>query len=162
MSVSFAPNGASGVVERVHHRGRRTTGAGLPRALGSEIRFRGRRLHMAANDVRELRRHGYEVVGHVGVQHLPLIVVDALFPKRRAESLHHTAANLLVDQERIDHGPAVLDAPVPQQGDEPGLGIDLQIGGLDAVGECEGVLARHVVPGRDELGLESVRQRVGR
>ena len=116
---------------------------------------------MADLDVRHLGRHRHQVVGHVAVEQLAALVVEAVLEQRAADPLHHAAADLLVDQLRIDHGAAVLHAPVLEQRDEAGVGVDLEIARLDAVGEGERPGARHVVARRHQLGLEAGRQRVG-
>jgi hypothetical protein len=74
--------------------------------------------------------------------------------------LHHATADLLLDEKRVHHPAAILDDPMLQERDEAGLDIDLQPRGLDAIGEGEGIIARHVVPRRHELGLDARRQRV--
>ena len=149
------------VVDRVHDRGRRAGGAGLADALGAELRLLRRRLDVRADDVGHLARHRHEVVGHVAVQELAVGAVEAFLVERGADALHDAAAQLLVDQHRVDHRARVLDAPVLEQPDEAGVGIDLDQRGLDAVGEGEAVLARRVVARDGELGLEIHRQRVG-
>ena len=116
---------------------------------------------MADVDVGHLGRHRHQVIRHVAVEQLALRVVDAVLEQRGADPLHHAAADLLVDELRVDHGAAILDHPMAQQLDEPGLGIDFEIGRLDAVGERERVGARHVMAGRHQLGLEAGRQGVG-
>ena len=69
---------------------------------------------------------GQETRPVVLVGELPAFVVDALLEQRRAKPLHHPATNLLVNQLRIDDGPAILDHPMLEQLDEAGFGIDLQ------------------------------------
>jgi len=97
---------------------------------------------MAALDVRHLRRHRHQIVGHVAVEHLPALVIEALLEQRRADALHHAAANLFIDQLRIDDGAAVLDAPMVDELDEAGVGVDFEVARLNAVGESEGPGAR--------------------
>jgi len=109
-------------------------GAGLARALGAKLAVGGGRDHMADLDVGHFHRHRHEIVGHVAVQQLAAVVIEAMLEQRGADALHHAAAHLFVDQLRIDDGAAVLDAPVLQQFDEARVGVDLEIAGLDAVG----------------------------
>ena len=149
------------VVDGVHDAARRAGGAGFARALGAELAVGGRRDDVADLDVRHLRRHRHEIVGHVAVEQLAALVIEAVLEQRGADALHHAAAHLLVDQLRIDHGAAVLDAPVLEQLDEAGVGVDLEIARLDAVGEGERPGARHVMARRHQLGLEAGRQGVG-
>src|SRR5258708_29473667 len=116
---------------------------------------------METGDIRHLAAHGHEVVGHVAVQQLAVGAVQALFEERRADSLHHAAADLLVDQHRVDQRARVLDTPVLEQLDESRIGIDLDQRRLYSIGEGEAVLARRVMPRHGELGLEIEGQRVG-
>ena len=60
-----------------------------------------------------------------------------LYIQGRPQPLHHTAAHLLVDELRVDEGAAVLDAPVLEQRHLAGFHVDLDVAGLDAVGEGE-------------------------
>ena len=50
------------------------------RALRAEIGIRCRRYGMAAHDIGKFGGHRHQVIGHVGVQHLTLIVIEAFFP----------------------------------------------------------------------------------
>src|SRR5215475_7550249 len=135
---------AQRVVDGIRHRAGRAGGAGLARALGAELGISRRRHHMADLDVGHLGCHGHQVVGHVAVEKLAAFVVAAVLEQRRADALHDAAADLLVDQLRIDDGAAVLHTPVLQERDESAVWVDLEPGGLDAVGEGERPGARHV------------------
>src|ERR1019366_7405325 len=76
------PQDANRIVDRVNHRRRRAAHPRLARALGAERRFCGRRCNMADLDIRHFRRHWYQVIHHTGVQHLALIIVDAVLIER--------------------------------------------------------------------------------
>ena len=89
------------------------------------------------------------------------LVVETILEQRAAEPLHDAAAHLLIHKLRIDHRAAIFHAPMLQELDEAGIGIDFQIGRLDAVGEGEGPAARHIMARRHHLGLEAGRQRIG-
>ena len=78
-----------------------------------------------------------------------------------ADALHDATADLLIDELRIDHGAAILDAPVLQERHRAGADVDVEIGGLHAVGEGERPGARHIVARHHELGLETRRQGIG-
>ena len=132
-----------------------------PAPLAPSSPVGGRRDHVADLDVRHLGGHRHQVVGHVAVEQLAARVIEAVLEQRGADALHHAAADLLVDQLRVDDGAAVLDAPVLQQRHRAGVGVDLEPARLDAVGEGERPGARHVVARRHQLGLEAGRQRVG-
>src|SRR3954468_1572291 len=90
------------VVDGVHHAARRAGGAGFARALSPKFAVGGGRDHMAHLDVRHLHRHRHEVIGHIAVEHLSALVIEAVLEQRGADTLHHAAANLFVDQLRID------------------------------------------------------------
>ena len=64
-----------------------------------------------------------------------------------AETLDATAAHLFVSQIRIDNATAILDHPMFQQANKARIGIDLNIGAVNAVGENIRQLA-HPEPAR--------------
>src|SRR5207245_11424111 len=107
----------------------------------------GGRLEVVADDVAHLARHRHEVVRHIAVQELPVRAVETFLVERGADALNYATADLLVDQQRVDERAGVLDAPMLEQLDEAGVRIDLEPGGLDAVGEREAVLAGRGGPG---------------
>src|SRR5262249_45100738 len=117
--------------------------------------------HVTDLDVRHLRRHRHQIVRHGAVGELPTLVIDAMLQQRRADSLDDAAADLLVDELRVDDGAAVLYAPVLQQRDEAGVGVDFEVACLYAVGEGEREGARYIMARGHHLGLEAGRQRVG-
>src|SRR5262249_48271958 len=117
--------------------------------------------HVADLDIGHYGGHRYEIVRHVAVEQLSACIVNAMLEQRRANPLHDTAADLLVHEQWIYNGAAVLDAPVPEQLHETRVRVDFNVARLHAVGEGEGPGARHVVARRHELRLKSRRQRVG-
>ena len=157
---TLAPKGPQRVVDGVHD-GRRSAGrAGLARALGAEQQLPRRRLDMADLDVGHLGRHRHQVVGHRADQQLALGRVGAVLVERAADALHDAAAHLLVDQQRIDDAPAILDAPMLQQRDDAGVDVDLEPAGLHAVGEGERIGLGDEVPGLHQLARQVGWQRV--
>ena len=73
----------------------------------------------------------------------PPLVVQAVLEQHAAEALHDAAAHLLVDELRVDDRAAVLHAPVLQELDEAGVGVDLEIASactplVNANGHCRG------------------------
>src|SRR5262249_60877716 len=94
------------------------------------------------------------------VGRLPARVVEAGPERPPADPLHYAAANLLVDELRVDDRAAVLHAPVLEQLYDTGVGVDFEVARLHAVGEGERPGARHIVAGRHQLRLEARRQRV--
>src|SRR6185436_6723036 len=109
--------------------------AGFADAFHAERGAGDRRLDVRYLDVGHLPRHRHEVVGHRAVEELARLVVEAFLVERSAHSLHHTAADLLVGEERVDHLAAVLDHPMLEEPDEAGLRVDLDQARLDAIGE---------------------------
>ena len=86
------------------------------------------------------------------------LVVEAVLVERPADALHAAAAHLLVGQLRVDHAPAVLDHPVLQQADEAGVGVDLDMGAVDAVGEDVEIIDQTEASRMRQQGLHAVGQ----
>ena len=121
------------VVDGSPDRTRRADGSGFADAFGAQQCCPGRRRHMGDVDVGHFRRHRDDVVGKTAVEELPLRRVGAVLVKRGANSLHGAAAELLVDQQRIDHASAIFHDPEVEDLDHAGVCIDLHRRGLDAV-----------------------------
>src|SRR5499433_2416068 len=152
---------SQGVVYRVQHGSGRPGCARLARALEAAIGVRGGCLHVTDHDVGHLRGHGDEVVHHAAREELALLVVDEMLVQRGPDALHDGAADLLVDEPRVDDAATVLHAPVLEQAHEARLHVHLHVRKLDAVGEGEALVSRHVVSGHRQLGLEVLGQGVG-
>src|SRR6266511_5241374 len=152
---------AQRIVDGVHDRAGRAARAGFARAFGAQLGIGGRRDHVTDVDIRYFGGHRYEIIRYAAVEQLSARVIDAVLVERRADALHHAAANLLVDELWVDHSAAILDAPVLEQRHDPGVGVYFEIARLDAVGESERPGARHVVARRHQFRLEAGRQRVG-
>ena len=58
-----------------------------------------------------------------------------MLEQRLADALHHAAMALALDQQRIDDRAEVVDHGVPHHLDPAGVGIDLDLGDMAAVGE---------------------------
>ena len=93
-----------------------------------------------------------------GVQELAVPVIVALLEERPAKTLDDAAADLLVDELRVDHPAAILHAPVLQELDETGLGIDLQVARLYPVGEGERIVRGDEVARLHQLARQVLRQ----
>ena len=61
-----------------------------------------------------------------------LPIEDAIFVERIGEAHQHAALNLAFEQQRIDRPSAVLHRDDPLDPDDPGLGIDRDLGELHA------------------------------
>src|SRR3954468_19156141 len=90
--------------------------------------------------------HRNQIIGHVGVGELAAFVIHAFLEQRGAKALYYATSDLLIDQLWIDDGAAILDHPMLQQLHKAGIGIDLQPGGLNAIGERKRVFARDKMP----------------
>nr|WP_245448118.1 hypothetical protein [Bradyrhizobium nitroreducens] len=115
---------------------------------------------MGDDDVGHLHRHRHQIVGERAVHELAGLAVAALLEQRCAQPLHDAAAELFVDQHRIDDAAAILDDEMLQELDEPGLDIDLQRAALDAVGEGKGIALRREMMAHGQLRLCAGRQGV--
>ena len=115
---------------------------------------------MRNGDVRHLRRHMHQIIGHTAGQQLPLRIIDALLERRRSQTLPHAAADLLVHEMRIDHVPAILDDPVVEQTNPAAVDIDLRITRLHGVGDEIWLRARREVADNRESPHAAGRQQV--
>src|SRR6516164_1525324 len=115
------------IVDRVHHAARRAGGAGLAGAFGAKLGIRGRRYHMADVHVRHFGGHRHQVIHQIGVEHLAFGVIEAVLEQNSADALDDAAADLLVDELRIDDGPAILDTPVLEQAHLARSDIDFEV-----------------------------------
>ena len=61
---------------------------------------------------------------------LRVVVVGGLLVEHRTDALRHAAADLAVDDRRVDDRPAVLDHEVAREADEAGLEVDLDDAGV--------------------------------
>ncbi len=68
-------------------------------------------------------------------QRLALAVEHGALHQRLADALNHAAVGLTLDQQRIDQGAEVVDHVVAHDLDDAGVGIDLDLRDVAAVGE---------------------------
>src|SRR4029078_1217247 len=78
-----------------------------------------------------------------------------------ANALHDSAADLFIDQLRVNDGATIFHAPMLQQLHEAGVDVDFEITSLNAVRESERPRARHIMARRHQLGLEAGGEGVG-
>ena len=138
------------VVDGVGDGGGRGDGAAFADALLAEARVGRGRLHVQDADVRHLGRAGQQVVGERGGERLALRVEAHLLVERGADALRRAAADLAVDDHRVDQHAAVLDHDVVEDLDLAGLGIDGDDGGVRRVAEGAGVALGLVAGGHLE------------
>src|SRR4029453_9149544 len=71
-----------------------------------------------------------------------IAIVDDRFGERLADALDGAALDLAFDEQRVDHAPDVVHRRVGRDFDRAGLGIDLDLADVTAVGpRCVGDLA---------------------
>src|SRR5215467_6500967 len=92
--------------------GGRTGSARFAGALGAQLAVSSRRNDMATFNVGHLSRHRDQIIGHVAVEQLAALVVEAVFKQCSTNALYNAAANLLVDKLRVNDGAAIFHAPV--------------------------------------------------
>ena len=83
-------------------------------------------------------------------------VVDRVLEQRLADALDDAAMDLAFEQQRIDGAAEIVDHGVALDGDHAGVGIDLDLDDVAAVGK--GLRRRHAVMRRVEPGLHPRRQ----
>ena len=71
----------------------------------------------------------------VPVSELAVLAVDDALEQRLADALHDAAMALALDQQRIDDRAEVVDHRVLHDLDDAGVGIDLDLGDVAAVGD---------------------------
>ena len=106
-------------------------------------------------DVGHLGRGGQQVVEQRDRARLAVVVVDEALVEHGRQPLHDSAADLALDDGRVDHGAAVLDHEVTGDADHPGVHVDLDpaaVRGLGpaAVGDRE--VGQHLDVAVGELG----------
>ena len=92
---------------------------------------------------------------------LSIFAVEALLKECRSQTLHHAAANLLLNEQRINDATAIFNNPELQNLYEAGLGVDLDMAGLNPVGKRERETIWSEMMGHRELRTDVARQRVG-
>ena len=100
-------------------------------------------------------RHGYQVIGHIAVEHLAVFVVKAFFKQRATYALHNGAAYLLIYKHRVDDSSAIFNSPVLEKFDKSGVGVHLYIGGLHTIGEDERKVLLRKMTGHHEFWRKS-------
>ena len=93
----------------------------------------------------QLGRARHRVVGEVGRQRVPLLVVDELLPERLRDPLGEPAVLLAVDEQRVEDAAAVVDRHVADRPDLPGLHVDLDHRDVGAEREGRAVRCRVVL-----------------
>ena len=128
MSMCRTPRWATASIDRVLHGRCAADGAGLTDALGAQRVQRSRCLGAVHLEARELGGRRYGVVHEVAGQRVAVGVVDHLLVQRLADASGDATVLLALDQQRVQHGSAVVDGDVPHQGDLAGVLVDLDHG----------------------------------
>ncbi len=144
------------VHHRVHHRGQRAGAAGLAAALDAERIGLGRHRMCADRERRHVGGARQRIV-HVGAgEELAFGIVDRHLHQGLADALHGAAMQLALDDHRIDDGAEIVDAGIFHHRDHAGIGIDLDLGDMAAVGEGGGGALAHMA--HVERGRHAFRQ----
>ena len=81
----------------------------------------------------------WQCVVHVGAgQQLAVLVIDRVLAQRLADALHDPAMRLAIDQQRVDDRAEIIDESIADDLDHAGLGVDLDLGDVAAIGEGRG------------------------
>ena len=112
------------IVDRVGDGRRRRDRAALADALDAEFGVRRQRLHVIDARRRHLGRTRQQIIGEGRGQRLAGRVERHLLVQRGADALREAAADLAVDDHRIDQLAAVLDDDVVEDFDAADFGID--------------------------------------
>ena len=83
-------------------------------------------------DHRQVRGDRHAVVEEARVLELALGVVDVLLVQRPADALHGAALELALDIGRMDRRADILRRGVAADGDDAGVGIDLEVDAVHA------------------------------
>ena len=109
------------------------------------------------------RQVGGRKSASVAVSMLPIVVVDDFFQQGIADALRDAAEDLAIDDHRIDETAGILRHHELFDGDQPGLQIDLDDGGMTGVGERAGrIVGCALGDSRVDLALEEMRLVIGR
>src|SRR5262245_58034899 len=146
------------VDERVDYRRRRADGAGFADTLDPERVGLARHLFKISVDTWHRVGARHAVIHEATGEELPgLAVVDLVLDQRLADALYDAALDLSADDHRIEHAAEVIDHEIAIEGDLAGLGIDLQLADVRAVGMAGRACA--VAAGRLEPHAEFLGQR---
>ncbi len=86
-------------------------------------------------DRRHVGRDRQQVFAVTGGDRLRLFVEQHVLVQRIADAVHHAAADLAVDQHRVDQPPAIMRHYVAQDPDRAGRAVDLDLADIAAVRE---------------------------
>jgi len=129
---------AEGIDDGVHHRRQGTGAARLAATLGAkQIGAGGNRVE-GIGDGGEVAGAGQGVVHIAAGERLARAVIMRRFQYRLADALGDAAMGLPLDQERVDHGAEIIDRAVARDADGAGLGVDLDLGDVAAIGKGRG------------------------
>ena len=121
--------------ERIRHgcreRRRNAHRVPLPEALGAEQRERRRGAPVPDPERRHIGSAEAEVVDEGAREQVAVLVVVHALQQRCAGAVREAAADLPVDEQRVQQPPRVVNGHVVEDVDHPGLAIDLDDGDVD-------------------------------
>ena len=139
--------------DRVDQGRRRADRAGLAGALDAERVGAARHDVVGELDRRQILGAGDAVIGQrAGQQLAGLGVEDGSFEHRLADPLRDPALDLPGEQQRIDDRTEIVDHEIAQDVDMPGVGLDLDLADMTAIGE--GRLRRREMAALVKAGLD--------
>src|ERR1700692_2408640 len=142
---------------------KRPHGAGeakLSDAFGAKLGRTLRRLNLLYINVGHFISHGCEVIHQGAINERAVLVVDALFIEYGADALYDRPTYLVVDDQWIDHAPAVRDCPIVKEFDEAGIGVEIRISPVCTMSHIVACVIGYVASRHSELNVEIGRQRI--
>src|SRR3984893_8106320 len=154
---AFDPERRKRTDDGVDDRRQRADCAGLTRALGAQWIALGR--HRVRGDLHVRHRVGarHAVIHEAAGQVLPrFAVVDDLLHQSLAQPLRDAAMDLALEADRVHYGTDVVDDDVADDLQRAGIGVDLNLTDMAAIGI--GIVVRGEGAGLVEAAFEAWRQ----
>ena len=127
-SWTRTPKRLQRVLDRVREARRGDDHPALADAPEVDVRVGEDRVDVVDLEVRHDGRRRHQVVHERRREELTVVPVRRVLEQHRADRLRDAAADLALDDRRVDRQPAVLDDHVAVDADEAGLDVDLDLG----------------------------------
>jgi hypothetical protein len=131
--------GLERVDQGVDDRSAGADGARLAAALHTHGVVLAEHLDRGEVEVRQVVGPGHAVVHEGAGDQLAVLVVDGVLEQRLADALDDAAMDLALDQHRVQDEAEIVDDGVVDDGHHAGVGVDLDLGDVAAVGEGPGI-----------------------
>ena len=150
------PERGERVDDRIDQRRRRADRPGLARALEAERVGAARHDIVGELDRRQVVGARQAVIGQRAGHELARFGIEnAMFEHRLAYPLRDAALHLAAQQQRVDDRAEIVDDEIAQDLDMPGLGVDLDLADMAAIGK--GRRGRGEMPALGKAGLDARR-----